>query len=344
MKKTLKKLIKTRKEKKRESKRLTTRNQNQNPKFFFFPSPKSLNMTQKKLTEAWKKDMDSCTQSLTSCWALSLDGPTQETLRIRQQYFQSALSPHHYGSSFSSFDPCDLTTITEGDKHWRSFLEQNGSGRDMVLIVDALRDLILRDRFPSSSSSFSSSSSSSSKRSSVQGEDYSSIYSSSGDLDFDEAGSSQNSQIGFGIPHPLRGRMWLLLSGAATWLHLSPPLYPMRLLHKYRGQTSVALMQIEKDLFRSLPDHPLFARNHQNSEIEAEGISSLRRVLAAYSWRNPSVGYCQSMNIIVAVFLLFMSEEEAFWLLCSLCEVLLPGYYTSPLSGPSLLPLPSLSS
>ena len=39
------------------------------------------------------------------------------------------------------------------------------------------------------------------------------------------------------------------------------------------------------------------------------------------------------MNIIGAVFLLYMSEEEAFWLLVTVCEDMLPEYYTKALLG-----------
>lgn len=47
------------------------------------------------------------------------------------------------------------------------------------------------------------------------------------------------------------------------------------------------------------------------------GQAALRRVLRAYSYYDPEVGYCQGMNFIAGMFLTQMSEEEAFWLLVS---------------------------
>ena len=64
------------------------------------------------------------------------------------------------------------------------------------------------------------------------------------------------------------------------------------------------------------------------------GISKLRRVLLAYSLHNPAVGYCQGFNMIAAIALLFLDEEDAFWCLLYIVELLMPGsYYTRHMSG-----------
>ena len=129
-----------------------------------------------------------------------------------------------------------------------------------------------------------------------------------------------------GIAHRHRGFMWQIYSGSVIRLQLFGGNEVTRLLQMYDGHTSVAINEIERDLHRSLSDHHLFTN-------ERAGIQQLRRVLCAYSWRNPTVGYCQSMNIITSILLLFMTEEEAFWLLSVIVEVLLPGYYSTPLVG-----------
>ncbi|KAI1324905.1 TBC-domain-containing protein [Xylariaceae sp. FL0255] len=130
--------------------------------------------------------------------------------------------------------------------------------------------------------------------------------------------------IRVGLPNRLRGEMWELTSGS-LYLRLENPSLYTDTLAKFEGRESLAIDEIEKDLNRSLPEYPGF-----QSE---DGINRLRRVLTAYSWINPEVGYCQAMNIVVAALLIYMSEAQAFFLLSALCDRLVPGYYSSTMYG-----------
>jgi len=127
-----------------------------------------------------------------------------------------------------------------------------------------------------------------------------------------------------GLPDKHRCELWLMFSGAIHQKETNKRLYG-NLLKQPEGDFHVTMDEIERDLHRSLPEHVAF-----QNEI---GINALRRVLKSYALKNPKIGYCQAMNIIASVLLLYCNEEDAFWLLESICESLLPDYYNKKVIG-----------
>ncbi|GAA5849918.1 hypothetical protein JCM8547_000954 [Rhodosporidiobolus lusitaniae] len=127
-----------------------------------------------------------------------------------------------------------------------------------------------------------------------------------------------------GLPNRLRGEMWELTCGS-MFLRLHNPGVYAQILKDNEGRRSASTDDIEKDLHRSLPEYPAYQ--------DKQGIDTMRRVLTAYAWSNPALGYCQAMNLVTASFLIYMSEEQCFWCLTVLCDRLLPGYYSPSMYG-----------
>lgn len=126
-----------------------------------------------------------------------------------------------------------------------------------------------------------------------------------------------------GIPVTYRAKIWTECSGA-TALRV-PGYYDDLVAHREGEDDPVIVAQIQMDINRTLTDNIFFRRG--------PGVAKLNEVLLAYSRRNPEVGYCQGMNMITACLLLIMpTAEDAFWILTSMIENILPqGYYDQSL-------------
>lgn len=119
-----------------------------------------------------------------------------------------------------------------------------------------------------------------------------------------------------GIPVAYRAKIWAECSGAST---LRVPGYYDDLV-SHGDDDPTILAQIKMDINRTLTDNIFFRKG--------PGVAKLNEVLIAYSRRNPEVGYCQGMNLITASLLLIMpSAEDAFWVLTSMIENILPPHY-----------------
>ena len=122
-----------------------------------------------------------------------------------------------------------------------------------------------------------------------------------------------------GIPVAYRAKIWSECCGARG---LRVPGYYEDLVNRPEEHDDPQVSnQIKADITRTLTDNIFFRKG--------PGVSKLNEVLLAYSRRNAEVGYCQGMNLVTANLLLIMpSAEDAFWVLVSIVESILPtGYY-----------------
>lgn len=130
-----------------------------------------------------------------------------------------------------------------------------------------------------------------------------------------------------GIPHSLRPQLWMRLSGAAR-KRLSADVSYKEVVRASANDHLLSSKQIEKDLLRTMPTNACF------SHATSTGVPRLRRILRGLAWLYPDIGYCQGTSMIAASLLLFLEEEDTFWMMCTIVEDILPAsYYSSTLAG-----------
>jgi len=153
-----------------------------------------------------------------------------------------------------------------------------------------------------------------------------------------------------GIPPEWRGAAWFWYAGGFTCLYRHSGLYQDLVEKSERGEMNENDAElIERDLHRTFPDNIRFkpdptlshnspsgpndSHNYQSTEPETPILHSLRRVLRAFSIHNPRIGYCQSLNFLAGLLILFMPEEKAFWMLVIITTTYLPGTHEISLEG-----------
>ena len=122
------------------------------------------------------------------------------------------------------------------------------------------------------------------------------------------------------------------------------------ILEKRADEDSPVLAEIEKDVSRTFPGNvffgqPLFpVEDCTNTQVEMGTESqscvgylspirgeSLTSAIKIDFRHNPSVGYCQGMNMLAATLLLtYTEEEDAYWTLLAIIERMLPATFFSP--------------
>lgn len=167
-----------------------------------------------------------------------------------------------------------------------------------------------------------------------------------------------------GIPPEFRGAAWFWYAGGPGLLKKEPRLY-RDLLHKAEngGLSDNDREHIERDLNRTFPDNIRFKpdptttldaqadaggggdspeskkkQRRQTKEPETPILKALRRLLQAFAVHNPQIGYCQSLNFIAGLLLLFLDEDEekAFILLNVVTTQHLPGTHGIALEGANI--------
>ena len=148
-----------------------------------------------------------------------------------------------------------------------------------------------------------------------------------------------------GIPPDWRGEAWFYYAGGPSMIAKQPGVYDELVRQAGLGGVSETDNEIiERDLNRTFPDNIKFKPDppptdstkdgHQTTtEPETPLLQSLRRVLHAFSIYNPKIGYCQSLNFLAGLLLLFMNEEKSFWMLNIITRVYLPGTHEVSLEG-----------
>ena len=158
---------------------------------------------------------------------------------------------------------------------------------------------------------------------------------------FPPPGPKTKRYIRKGIPPEWRGAAWFHYAQGPNILAKHPGLYDDLAERAARGETKdIDSEAIERDLHRTFPDNVRFKMDDPQSAregadaAEPEIISSLRRVLLAFSIHHPRIGYCQSLNFLAGLLLLFVeTEEQCFWLLDVITQVHLPGTHETSLEG-----------
>jgi len=112
-----------------------------------------------------------------------------------------------------------------------------------------------------------------------------------------------------GLPEAVRGQVWALLGGVPDLIKKQPDTY--KILTKNIARREVA-HQLDLDVKRSHLEHERFAHPYTAGQL------SLFNVMRAYSLHDQTVEYTQGMSDVGGLLLIYLPEEETFWLFSQL--------------------------
>ena len=119
-----------------------------------------------------------------------------------------------------------------------------------------------------------------------------------------------------GIPDSMRGYAWIKIAGISEFKKGKENLYK-NLLSNIKENDFIDKKEedvIIRDLHRTFPKSIIF------SPKLGEGQRILFRILMCMGSSNKKTGYVQGMVFLAALFLLYMDEENAFWMLKAVFE------------------------
>jgi hypothetical protein len=147
-----------------------------------------------------------------------------------------------------------------------------------------------------------------------------------------------------GFPPEWRGAMWWYYSGGQHMITQKDMvgLYASLVARVDREELNKDDKDaIERDLDRTFPDNIHFRAEPSTDLLdgdcddEPQMIKDLREVLSCFALNNPNIGYCQSLNFIAGLLLLFLKQdkERAFVMLTIITQNHLPGAHARNLAN-----------
>ena len=116
----------------------------------------------------------------------------------------------------------------------------------------------------------------------------------------------------------MRPVVWQFISGGRELLLANTGLYSMLLTQNSESDQN----QILQDVCRTFSSHILSESVDKSwhKSLDEHWYKSLENVLKVYSVYDREVGYTQGINLIAGMLLLYMNEEEAFWVMVALLK------------------------
>lgn len=120
--------------------------------------------------------------------------------------------------------------------------------------------------------------------------------------------------VELGVPTALRGRVWMLL--AEKHMKNRPGVFEELVETSKESISNMDLYAFAR-LIQTDLDH-CFPQNKPFHGLDGSSREDIRRILHAFAYHNPDVGYTEGMCLVVGLLLTHMRVEDTFWMLDAL--------------------------